>query len=264
MSPKERLRMALEGFELPQFPGAVNDALKALHEDTLRLEEVGEILAQDPKIGISLLKTVNSAAFALRNPVNSVAHAASLLGSARLESCLIVVGVESALPSKRSPGFRVEQFWSAAQRRAFIAGKLADAAHPQTRGEAVTAALLQDMAIPALVAARREYYKLLKEWSASKTALCVLEKEAMGVDHAEIGGWLCEAWGIPDALRDCIAGHHLGVTDGHPFPSAAVVSVLGMRPARDDFDSLVQAAQEGLGLSPDVTAGILSEAKVSR
>jgi len=261
VSPKERLRLALNDFELPNFPGVVQDAMSAMRDGS-SLDAVGQIVTQDPKVGVALLKHVNAASFGLRHPVNSVPHAASLLGKTRLEAVLIAVGVQEALPKQKQAGFRPDDFWKAAQRRAAIAGVLAQLAHPQTRGESVTAALLQDMAVPALMFARSTYASVYKEWRASAASLVDLEMDAMGITHAEIGGWLCEMWGVPDDLTLSIREHHALPAPNAPYPAAAVVSVLGAKPKADDRDRLVQTAVDTLDLSADDVASALSEAGI--
>ncbi len=263
VSPKERLRIALNGFEVPNFPSIVSDALDALRDENAHLGRIGEGLAQDPKVCLTLLKHVNSAAFGLRNPVNSVAHAVSLLGRVQLESTLIAVGIDAALPSKRSPGFRPDEFWKGARRRAFVAGELAAVAHPRTRGETATAALLQDMAVPALAFARKEYGAVLRQSRSDRSqSLAKFEQDSLGVDHAEVGGWLCEMWNVPEQLATSISHHHDDNVSDAPFPAAAVVACLGTRAHADDHERIVESARDVLSLSPEETASVLAVAGV--
>jgi HD-like signal output (HDOD) protein len=52
----------------------------------------------------------------------------------------------------------------------------------------------------------------------------VVERELFGVDHATIGSWLAQAWGLSDNICKGIAYHHAPAL-GLPEPLVAVVHV---------------------------------------
>ena len=131
-SPKEKLKSALNGFELPVFPRVATEVLADLRKPDFDMRRAGVQLASDAGLSIAILRHVNSAAFGLRHPVKAVEHAVNFLGRAQLESVLIAVAVKGALPSTRQGPFVPEKFWSDGQRRAYLAGKFVNSWLPTT------------------------------------------------------------------------------------------------------------------------------------
>lgn len=229
---------------LPSFPKVANQALEKLRDPKISLREVGGVLEQDPKMSVSLLKTVNSAAFGLRRPCSSITHAASLLGRTQLEGLVLAVAVKSTSPN-RVPGVDSTRFWRTAARRAAIARAIATAISPRMASEAFTAGLLQDLAVP-LIAQRKDGYKeVLDAWHGGEGDLDELEQDRFGWDHAEIGGMLAKKWTFPDGLLHAITGHHSAAADA---PSG-IVGLL--HESANDLDQLIERASQRYGIPHD-------------
>ncbi len=247
------LSKALDGFELPSFPGVAMRVLEEIRKAEATPTSVAEILASDPGLSVKVLRTVNSAAFSLRQPVSSVPHAVALLGLSNLESMIVAVAVNEALPATCYRGFDPQRFWKTAARRAAIAQELASVLHPATRVECFTWALLQDLAVPLLAEHRApEYGQVLERWRAGEGMLHDLEREAFGWDHAEVGAAVCEAWDLPEPIADVIHGHH-GVPGSGACPPA--VALEGLLREGDDLpgaDDLLNAAEARFGLPSPV------------
>jgi hypothetical protein len=63
-----------------------------------------------------------------------------------------------------------------------------------------------------------EYADLMGSARDDGAGLLALEQERFGVDHAEAGRWLAEAWNLPDSIA-AVAGHH------HDPPTGALDTV---------------------------------------
>ncbi len=251
----------LHGAQLPTFPQVATTALERLGDPEVDMREVGDLLVADPAVSAQLLSMVNSAASGVRRTVESVHQAASLLGTAQLESTLIAVGVRQALPETTITGHDSRAFWMAAARRATIASAFAERVVPSTRSETFTAALLQDMAVPLLAAARPDYDRVIDDWRSGKADLPSLEEDAFGSDHALVAGQMCEAWKFPANLRTAIESHHHDPGDSSGIPFVQLVSVL--RDVEDDDDRLrlIELAHSTLGLAPEDTEVLIVEAE---
>lgn len=258
LSPRARLKKALGDFDLPVFPAVISAALSDLRGLDPNLGEIGRALAQDPGVTVSVLKLVNSAAFGLRQPVDAVPRAAALLGRARLEAALIAVGVRTALPQKRAQGYDPGAFWKEASQRAQLAGEFAERLHPATRAETVTAALLQDMALPALAHTKGSVYgPLLEEWKAYGGSFAAKEKAHSDLAHDEIGGWMGEAWELPGALQAAIADHHVDPANQSALPAAALVSDFRGPADADGKERVIEKAKDAFGLDKDAAVLII-------
>lgn len=229
---------------LPSFPRVANQALDKLRDPNSALRDVGNILERDPTMSVSLLKTVNSAAFGLRRPCSSIGHAASLLGRTQLEGLVLAVAVKSTSP-KRVEGVDTTRFWKTAARRAAIARAIATAISPRLASEAFTAGLLQDLAVPLIAQRKKGYSAVLNAWHGGEGELDELERERFGWDHAEVGGMLATKWRFPEGLHHAISGHHSAAADA---PSG-IVGLL--HESHNDIDQLIEQANERYGLPHD-------------
>lgn len=199
----------LDEYQVPSFPGAINEVLGKLREDDTTNGDIAASLEADPGMSIRVLQMVNAPGFGLRHRVDDVSQAVQLIGRSPLESILISLAIKDVLPMKSRPGFDAVAFWRAAAQRAGIASRMAARLHPPDRSFCWTAALLQDVAIPLLVDyAGERYCEILEAWSQGGEPLADLELETLGFDHADLGRKISELWNLSDRLSEAIAGHH--------------------------------------------------------
>ncbi len=225
-SSNAALRTALGRAELPMIPGLVTEAIEQLHKPDCELIDVAKTMSVDPGLSARLLTTVNSAAYSPRNPVVSIKQATALLGKNHLESMLISLAASSAVGAMPAPGFNVTRFWRIAAWRAMAASAISHRFDRSRSGENFSAALLEDIAVPLLVAGQPRYATVLADWYAGKGPLTTLETAAFGWTHKTVAGWLCEEWKLPATLT-------AAVTDGSdwddaaaPYPVVRVVAAL--------------------------------------
>ena len=193
MSAVEHL---LDGYELPSFPHVITDALGRLGNPDVSMAEVAGVLELDPGMSVKLLQLANSASFGLRNPVDSLHKAVTMLGRNQVESILISSATRASVPTPRSPVFDTARFWKTAASRAMVATSISAIIAPTRRSETFTAALLQDMALPILVDHIDGYDLLLKQWyDGDVTDLAAAEQELVSVVGRET------------ILRDAIEGY---------------------------------------------------------
>ena len=256
--PEAELRRVLGEYELPSFPTVVLDALRELRNPDGSSRSVARILATDPNITVRLLKLVNSGAGAVRR-IESVQQAVALAGSANIESLVLAVGVQSALPNSTVPGFEARRFWAAAARRAATARGFAMLLHPATAMQSFTASLLQDMAVPMLAHRRPDDYgRILQAWHGGEGALEVMEQGDLGWHHGQVATWLCDSWSLPEGLAQIIGDHH--DDEGVAPAGVSLVSRLRETAANPGVDELVAAAEEHHGVAPDRSVRIVGAA----
>lgn len=251
VDPRERLLHTLARADLPTLPSAHLRVLQALRSDR-SLPDVGRELALDPALTSAVLRTVNSAAFGLRRKVADASHAASLLGRAELETLVLGMGVVATSP-RDPPGLRTEDFWRTSARRAVTARALADHVAPRDRSACFTAGLLQDMALPLLCQARPAVYMELLA-SHDHADLAAHERAALGVDHAEVAGWLAEHWRFPENLAMALRTHH-AVGEGPP-----PVVVAGLL-AHDEEDAWIEETARRVGVGSAIVAQAIAEGR---
>src|SRR5207237_8826997 len=74
--------------------------------------------------------------------------------------------------------------------------------------EASTAGLLHDAGRLVLARRFREDYWRVVGGASEVEAIERAEASSLGVDHAEVGAWILEAWSLPPAIVEAVRGHH--------------------------------------------------------
>ena len=238
--PKKALKELLNGFELPSFTQTVMNALKKLRDPDVSLSEVANEIEKDPGMHVMVLKCVNSAAFGLRKKVSNVGHAVNLLGRSRLESLILPLAVRESIPKIKAPCLNMRRFWFTSGFRASLARRIAEELHPVSKDDSFTAALLQDIAVPVLIASKQDEYCLtLDEWDeVNGKKLPELERKRFGFDHQTIGGFMAEQWEFPDNLKTSILTHHYD-DRSHKVPTAVrIVASIRYLNTMEPFDEL--------------------------
>jgi putative nucleotidyltransferase with HDIG domain len=176
------------------------------------LADIVEIVRCDAALTAKVLRTVNSAAFGLVVPVESVERAVTYLGSWMIASIAIADSAARLLQQpmtgyegERGELWRHDLFTAFAAREVSRFGRIDIAA--QT---AFTAGLLHDIGkavVSEFLAGTAN--QVVADIEAGRTDdYPTAERALLGVDHAEVGYQLSLAWGLPPLLQETIRFHH--------------------------------------------------------
>jgi HD-like signal output (HDOD) protein len=196
---------------LPALPTLYREVMKEIHSADPSIAKVAAIIAKDVAMSAKLLQVVNSAGVGLRNEVTNVTQAASLLGIQRISAMILMVEMfDLVATSNLPPGISLDALWDHSLKVGEFAKKIAQCQTNDARSieAAFTSGLLHDLGM-LLVASNfpKELSKALAFARTKKTTLLNAELEIMGATHAEVGGYLLELWGLPDALVEAITFH---------------------------------------------------------
>lgn len=181
--------------------------------------QLAKVVATDPALTLALLRTVNSAAFGLRQSVTSAAAAIAYLGD-RLVLAVAINSAAGRVYQRPLEGYAgpAGALWRHCLRTAIGARELAPhCTHPLDADTAFTAGILHDVGKSVL--SRFLPPKLRDAIDSAPAAGSVgarpevanflaLEVNAVGVDHAQVGDMLGEHWKLPPSLRAAIRFHH--------------------------------------------------------
>src|SRR5579863_3162255 len=79
--------------KLPPFSPIMNRLLASLAGEDVSFSKLGDLIEKDAVIAGNLLHVVNSALYARRSSVNSVRHAVSVMGTAKLRNVVLGMSV---------------------------------------------------------------------------------------------------------------------------------------------------------------------------
>lgn len=203
-------RLVSKTTRLPSIPSVYNDIVAEIESPDGSIQRIGELVAQDPSMTLKILQIVNSAMFGLRSNVYSPQQATSLLGMDAVRALVLTVGVFQQFDGNKLPGFSIE----ATFRHSVLVGGCARQIAQEQKCEdvvvncAFTAGMLQDLGrLVFAVGMPDEYSPVLTEAAESGRPIAEVETEMLGANHAAIGAYLLELWGLPQQIIETIAFH---------------------------------------------------------
>lgn len=204
-----RVVSQIEG--LPSAPSIYQEITQELNSPNASLQKVTKIISKDVSMTAKILQLANSAFFGLSQHVNSMDRALAVLGFDTVVALVLTVQIFSA-HNPLVPGFSIAALWNHSMTTASFAKTIAKVEKQDRVGveDAFMGGLLHD--IGKLVLATNlpeDYRQVMLLASETKGPLWKAEEEVFGTTHAEVGAYLMGLWGIPDAIVEAIAFHHL-------------------------------------------------------
>ncbi len=198
-TPVRRMMVRMDKLLSP--PAIHRELVTALERPTASVADVTAIVARDPASCAKIFQLVNSAYFGAGQQPTSVEHAVASLGVERLRYILRTASVFSA---DSSPA--IEEIQQSSAHAAKLAGRLL----PGRLGDtAYVAALLHDVGRAVIALELPADHRVIVETATAKRRPALdVERERLGVGHAEVGAQLLELWGLPRSLADVVRFHH--------------------------------------------------------
>lgn len=202
----EKLRMRLvECDRLPSLPAAAARVLMLARQGDAGLADYADAIEKDPALTLRLLSLANSTYYSRGgSESHTCREAVSRLGMEATLAAVMsfaLVRISSTVPS-------LDPLWQRAIIAALAARHLAARLCPEQAGSLFTISLLQDIGVLAAIALGEEEYQQLILTSEGHDHLVVAEHALYGCDHALIGAWLADSWGLPSQLARGIASSH--------------------------------------------------------
>jgi HD-like signal output (HDOD) protein len=244
--------------KLPTPPTVYFELSKVMQSPLATLHDVAAIVARDPGLAAKVLQLVNSAYFGSQQTA-SISAAVSKLGTDQLRYIGLNASVFGQIEKDPFPGFSVER----AQERSLRAAALARAMLTGApREEAFAAALLRDVGTVVLAVGMSEAFsEVIAQARETKRPISDIERELLGVTHAEVGACLLGLWGLPQSLIDVVRYHHDPA--GAPAGAREVACAVMVADAFVEGHEIDVAAVERAGFAGKLAAWRAAAEKVS-
>ncbi len=200
----QQLETILKGFSIPPQPKLLLE-VQAVYPN---LDQMATIIARDPGVSASVLKTVNSALFGLRNPVSSVKQAVTLLG---LEAVVNIINASllKASYTEMASFEKMDLFWQLTDEVAMVAGLLTKRQRLLGSDTAHLAGLFHNCGIPLLLQKHPTYFETLESaYQQKEKSISDYEMLTVGTSHADLGYFVCRSWKLPSWICEVIRDHH--------------------------------------------------------
>ncbi|MGS2743698.1 sensor domain-containing diguanylate cyclase [Halomonas sp. LS-001] len=191
---------------LPSMPAAVVKVLEVARRTDAGFIDYARAIENDPALTLRLLSLANSAFYSRQQVrIRTCYEAVSRIG---LDATLAAV-LSFGLARMGKHNVCLKRLWRRAVVAALASRYVARQICPVHSGTLFTMALLQDIGVLALVSISSEDAECLYcEHFMSHHQIDKREKTLFGCDHATVGAWLGQHWGLPDHLVKGIAESH--------------------------------------------------------
>lgn len=203
----EEILASVEAF--PSMPGAAARLLSMLDDPEISADQVEDVLRYDPGLTAGVLRLANSSYFGFAQRIGSLRQAIVTLGSKQLVQ-MVMATCMSTIMNQNVQGYDMGggDLW-----RHSIAASVTSEGLVRVLGitadEALfTAALLHDVGKLVLGSFVKDGYAEMATGAVSEEAFQEAEKRILGVDHAEVGARILEAWSFPDRIVSAVRFHH--------------------------------------------------------
>jgi len=120
-----RLDAFFAAVKLPSISQVTQALIKTLNDENAAVQDISNIISQDPALAAKLLRLANSAQFGLPRGVGSIDEAVQMVGMARVRSLTLGASLCDTFPAL--PGLNQQEFWQSSMACAAYAQWLATA-----------------------------------------------------------------------------------------------------------------------------------------
>ena len=210
MKTEQLFKDVLTGLDrLPTLPGIAQKILEAVQNEETSLQELADILCNDPPLSAEVLKLINSAFYGVRSRITTVHHAVNLLGVTTVKNLALSFSLVKNFPHECSDNFDYPSYWKDSLTGAVATRLLAKQLIPERSEDAFFLGLLNDIGILTLVQCMPDQYSLvLEEKNINQTTFQDAEIRILGFNHMQVGSYLVDLWGLPEIFYVPIRYHH--------------------------------------------------------
>lgn len=246
---------------LPTLPGIVSRLNALADNDKSSIQEMARLVSSDQVLSARILRLANSPSYGFYR-VATISNAMILLGVDVVKSLVLSSSIFEIMEQS------VVGLWEHSLGAGVAANIIAKRLNLPACEEIATAALLHDIGkVIIQLKLEDDYEELLRVSAERDLFLYEVEREIIGTDHMEVGGWLAKSWFLPEKLIVPITCHHdVEATVVYQVISSVVhladvlVKASGFGSGGDDFVPRIQkTAWQKLEMNDAVLAEIVNE-----
>jgi HD-like signal output (HDOD) protein len=196
---------------VPSPPETYDKLTAMLRSADASLDQIGQLIIQDPALCAKLLQLANAATTGLRFRVNHPVQAVAYLGLETTKALLLLARTWSYFEQFPAINFSLATF----QEHSLAVGRYAqqiaklEAVGDEFVDKTFSAGLLHDLGKLLLAANLPPVFEeALKQAQQQGRPLWEMEEELLGANHAEVGGYVLGTWNLPAPIVDAVAWHH--------------------------------------------------------
>lgn len=196
----------IKSIGIPPRPQTLVGLQNEMSREDPDFRRIARLVAGDVAMTAALLKIVNSAAFKLSRPCETIDQAISMVGLKQIGALITGLMLRKVL---RTDGPQLTRFWDVSSKRAHAVSTLARGLGGVDPDIGQMFGLFCDVGIPLLMQRFPNYRDTLKECNEDALrSFTEIERSHHQTDHALIGSMMARSWSISPVVCAAIRHHH--------------------------------------------------------
>ncbi len=230
--------------------GSIDSALKELlGADQRYTSQIAEIIRRDPSLTARLLRLVNSVYYGISTPIKNIEEAVFYLGVRQIRQLAMVTPIiEDFQRLAGSSRFPWREFWRHCIGTALMTREVIDIVQSPNEEIDYVAGLIHDVGKIVMASAFPEHFQEIHRCQTEGGPdLLQLEKQVLGIDHAELGALYLKRQILPEVFVEIVQFHHrpeLAQNHGYIVAAVQVADLLVRRAKIGDSGNRVEISDE--------------------
>ncbi len=213
--------------ELSSLPQVMVEVLKISSDADSSASDLAAIIMKDPTLTAKMLRVVNSPYYGRIQKITTVNQAVVTLGQRTVAAIALSTSVYNAV-NKVDSSIDRKRFWRHSMEVAIAARMIAESIEFGPSEEAFVAGLLHEIGTLVLEASFPGDFKRVWRLIEAGENQAALEERTWGTNHARVGQFLLEQWGVPKVLGDAVGNHHQIYNHGDRSPENMLAQIVNL------------------------------------
>jgi putative nucleotidyltransferase with HDIG domain len=197
---------------MPSLSTTVVKVLETCNDPRASANDLQRVISLDPVLTGRVLKLINSAYFAVGQPITSLTRAIIMLGLNTVKNLALSFAIfKNMRGSANFHAFSTDEFWLHCLGVGVVAKSLAVAMghSPAEQEEYFVAGLLHDLGkLPLNNQFPEEYFHVCQSTGKAHLPFHLSEDRLLGIDHCRVGAMIARRWRLGVLLVETLAHHH--------------------------------------------------------
>jgi len=213
---------------IPVLPEVADSVIRSALDEEVSAAKLARLIEKDQSLTARILSLANSSFYKRSRQVHTVQEAVVAIGADGVRTLALGLCILTMFPSKRESALDHKEFWRHSIGCALYAESMMEKVAPHLGAKAFCAGLLHDIGKLVLDLTRPEEYAAVIERAKDGTrTLEDVEKEMLGITHAEVGHEVLAHWKLPRLYEESVWCHHapVQVIDEDQYKISGVVNI---------------------------------------
>ena len=203
----------IESVDIPSQPHILMDINAELLKSDPSFRKISELVSQDISMSAKILRVANSSFFSLRNEVNSIRSALSVLGLDNFSDIVLNFALRDVF---RGAQIDAKEFKEILKHSKLVA-RTSQLIFQKIQylysgivfpGQVYMAGLFHDIGILILSKKFKDYFKKIRNSFSEENPLIAIEEKHYKTNHCLVGYLIGKMWSLPSFVCDIIRYHH--------------------------------------------------------